>query len=274
MENCYVFEAGSTKTALIYKQNGEKHELTLPGFNPNVENDDFIKELKSSLTIPAEAEIIFYGSGLANEENKNVVRSIFEPFAPSRIKVFDDILGAARSVFKNDAGIICIMGTGGLAAYYNGKEIVKRRGGYGYLIDDLGGGFELGRRFISSWRKGDLSESISNELEIKLGSDAISYSAKIYETKDLRLISGVVPLIVDYKEDTFFSQFLSRYFSDFIDQDILPLYTQFGINKVSVVGSLGTAFYKVLRDELKLHGLQLEQCVQNPIQRLFEYHQH
>src|SRR5690606_4513081 len=125
---------------------------------------EFQQALKTFNDFSNDPVVFFYGSGLGNDEKKDIVRSIFDFLDASQLRVYDDILGAARAAFNNNSGIICIMGTGGLAAYYNGKEIVKRRGGYGYLIDDLGGGFELGKRIIAGWLNGDLSEICAGEL--------------------------------------------------------------------------------------------------------------
>jgi hypothetical protein len=272
MDNFYLFESGATKTALLYVKDGQKHERKLPGFNPNISNNLFEIALKESVGMVEGADVVFYGSGLGSDANKEVVHKLFESHDPASVTVLDDIIGAARAAFKNQAGIICIMGTGGLAAYYNGRVIEKRRGGYGYLIDDLGGGFELGKRMMSAWLNQDIPEEISEHLTKELGNTAKDYSLKIYQTKKLDLVSGIVPYFVDYKEHPFINQLLTEYFTEFVNRDVLPLTEAYGISSFSVVGSVGTGFYSVLREVAKQQHLSLEQCIQNPIQRLFEYH--
>lgn len=41
------------------------------------------------------------------------------------IQVESDLLAAARGLFKCEAGIACILGTGSNSCFYNGKIIVK-----------------------------------------------------------------------------------------------------------------------------------------------------
>src|SRR5690606_15793291 len=129
-----------------------------------------------------------YGAGLGSQENKNKVKEIFNTLESGRIKVYDDILGASRAAFKDQPGIICIMGTGGLAAYYNGKEVIKRRGGYGYLIDDLGGGIELGKRMLTAWINDDLSTACANEIQSFVLEDKVAFLVTLYKNQDLKLI--------------------------------------------------------------------------------------
>lgn len=272
MKNFYLFEAGATKTAVMYLKDGETHEITLPGFNPNIDNPSFRKALESEMEVVDQAEIMFYGSGLATAENKDVVREMFGSYSPAKLYVYDDIIGAARAAFKSNPGIICIMGTGGLAAYYDGRDIAKRRGGYGYLIDDLGGGFELGKKFLAAWLNGDLSEDIQAVLSKETGKGAREYLSQIYESKDLKLISGILPIMAELKNQEEVDLLVQDYFKLFISTNVLPLAQQNGLSTFSVVGSVATGFYSQLRAAAKHFDLQLEQCIQNPIQRLFEYH--
>jgi glucosamine kinase len=115
MDNFYLFESGATKTALLYVKDGQKHERKLPGFNPNISNNLFEIALKESVGMVEGADVVFYGSGLGSDANKEVVHKLFESHDPASVTVLDDIIGAARAAFKNQAGIICIMGTGGVS---------------------------------------------------------------------------------------------------------------------------------------------------------------
>ncbi len=48
------------------------------------------------------------------------------------IQVESDLLAAARGLFKCEAGIACILGTGSNSCFYDGKIVVKnvKAGGY------------------------------------------------------------------------------------------------------------------------------------------------
>ncbi|UKN02614.1 hypothetical protein K6119_03695 [Paracrocinitomix mangrovi] len=272
MKNFYLFEAGATKTDFLSYINGEKTETKLPGFNPNRDNGAFEIAVQEGVKLIDDVDVYFYGSGLESDKNKSIVREIFKFHEQSKLKVCDDILGAARAAFKMSPGIICIMGTGGLAAYYNGQRIVKRRGGYGFLVDDLGGGLELGKRVLAAWLNGDLEETTQMTLEEILGTSKDQIVAKIYQEKDLHFIASVTKFVPEMKDEAIIS-IVKKYFQDFFDQDVIPLTKEFNTNNFSIIGSLGTGFYSVIRTLSMSNNLELEQCIESPVQRLFDFHQ-
>lgn len=271
MDNIYLFEAGATKTQLWFNREGAKNEMSLPGFNPNRDNGAFEIAIQEGIDIPADASVFFYGSGLGSDANKELVKRLFSDHNLKKLKVHDDILGGARAAFNSSAGIICIMGTGGLAAYYNGREIEKRRGGYGYLIDDLGGGFELGKVVIAAWLNGDLIPEDEELLANELGLTKETIVEEVYSEKNLKLIASVSTVVPKMTGEVIRGK-VTSYFEQFLKENVLPLAEEFGSNQFSIVGSLGTGFYQDIRNLAGKLNLQLDQCIQNPIQRLFEFH--
>ena len=271
MDNIYLFEAGATKTQLWYNKEGTKNEMSLPGFNPNRDNGAFEIAIQEGIEIPVDASVFFYGSGLGNDVNKEIVKDLFSSHQLKKLKVQDDILGGARAAFNASPGIICIMGTGGLAAYYDGRDIVKRRGGYGYLIDDLGVGFELGKVVISAWLNGDLLAEDEEVLIKELGLSKETIIEEVYSEKNLKLIASIATVVPKMTGDLIRSK-VTDYFEQFLKANVLPLAEEFGSNQFSIVGSLGTGFYQDIRNLAGKLNLRLDQCIQNPIQRLFEFH--
>lgn len=64
--------------------------------------------------------------------------------APERVRVLDDIEVAYRGAFPDGHGVVVVAGTGAIAVT-RGTHGRLRAGGHGYLIDDDGGGFSIGR---------------------------------------------------------------------------------------------------------------------------------
>lgn len=267
MQDLYLFEAGSTKTDVWYSYKGKEDHLQLPGFNPNREHSTFLTALKD-LDIPSDAKIVFYGAGLSHEANKDYVRNLFKK---SQIKVFDDVLGAARAVYGDSKGVIALMGTGGLAAYFDGEAIVKRRGGYGYLIDDLGGGFELGKAILSAWLNDDLASATSKHLETKLNVQPSGIVKQIYEQQDLALISSL-PIVVKELEDEALRGVYHDYFDQFIKRNVLPICIEFQQHSFAAVGSIGSAFSDVINAVSENYDLKVKQLSKAPSEALFRYH--
>jgi glucosamine kinase len=150
MNPIYLFEAGGTKTTLLVHEDGKTEEIVLPACNPNRGTEAFEIILKTTIRIPENAAVYFYGAGMASEGNQALITNIFNDMYGVQPEIDTDILGGARAAFGNDDGFVAIMGTGGVGAYYDGEKIAIRRGGYGYLIDDYGGGLELGKILVSA----------------------------------------------------------------------------------------------------------------------------
>ncbi len=70
------------------------------------------------------------------------------------IQVESDLLAAARGLFKCEAGIACILGTGSNSCFYDGKIVVKNVRAGGYILGDEGSGAVLGKMFLSDVLKG------------------------------------------------------------------------------------------------------------------------
>lgn len=64
---------------------------------------------------------------------------------PERLLVTDDLHLAYAAHFAPGAGTLVYAGTGSVAYHRTEREEVVRAGGYGYLIDDLGGAFWQGQ---------------------------------------------------------------------------------------------------------------------------------
>lgn len=272
MGEFYLFEAGATKTAFVKVMEGGTEETILPPYNPNRKYDAFEIAIKEGIDIIPDSKILFYGAGLSSEANKQITRELFSQHAPSSLKVYDDILGAARATCGDRPGIVCVMGTGGLAAHYDGRRIQNRRGGYGYLIDDLGGGFELGKRFVALWLNGDLSERGDNILKAKLNMNKNTFLKEFYRHKEVDQIANLTPYVLQFEDEPAVSELIESYFDDFIKRQVLPICEANGMESFSVVGSVGYFFYRALTKSAKKHKLSVDQCVQNPITRLVKYH--
>lgn len=272
MRDFYLFEAGATKTAFIKVNDQGNEEMILPPYNPNRNYDAFEIAINEGVEIEKNANILFYGAGLGSSANKEITEQLFQKHEPRTLKVYDDIIGGARACYSDQPGIVCLMGTGGLASYYNGKTIEKRRGGYGYLIDDLGGGFELGKRFVALWLNNDLSKRGEDILKEKLDFDKDTFLKTLYEVQDIDLISNLVPFVLQFEDEPKVADLITDYFDDFIKHQVSPLCEEYNCQSFSVVGSVGFYFYRWLVKSAKKVDLSIDQCVQNPIRRLVKYH--
>lgn len=68
--------------------------------------------------------------------------------APHAVRVMPDIHTAYLTAFRPGEGVVVYAGTGSIAFHLGADGDEVRAGGHGYLIDDAGGGFWIGRQAL------------------------------------------------------------------------------------------------------------------------------
>ncbi|NOQ75048.1 MAG: hypothetical protein GQ574_23750 [Crocinitomix sp.] len=288
MAKLFLFESGSTKTNLLVQaclgdsnenKVGDIQEFILSGYNPNRESNTFLQELKL-VNIEKKDQVFFYGSGLGSEKNKSELKTVFQNYFQIDIAVFDDILGSARALYNKESGVFAILGTGGVAGYYDGENVIERNGGYGYLIDDLGGGYELGKRVVSAWLNGHLPQGLQNEIEVLFQCKREVFTAKYYNTpalgysaQGLNEIADTVKLIGAYQDDQFIQELLMNYFTEFFRRHILSLYKVNTIRELKLSGSLAEIYFDVIQNVATQVGIVIKETLRYPAHNLLKFHQ-
>ena len=141
-----IAESGSTRTewALI-EDNHLIQRVFTEGLNPFFQTR---REISRSvrLGLPPSffkrklEQVYYYGAGCTSNEKKNILGASLVAQFKTPIQVESDLLAAARGLFKCDAGIACILGTGSNSCFYDGKIIVKNVKAAGYILGDEGSG--------------------------------------------------------------------------------------------------------------------------------------
>lgn len=72
-------------------------------------------------------------------------RALEARFPSSVVEVVNDALAALTAGTRGTSGVVLIAGTGSIAVGETNKGVVKRAGGYGYLLGDEGSGFAIGQ---------------------------------------------------------------------------------------------------------------------------------
>jgi glucosamine kinase len=288
MKNKILFEAGSTKTTVLSSyslheteadlRQSEPIQINLSGYNPNRPSTAFENELKK-LTIGTEDEIYFYGSGLNSSANKVKVSRLFEDLFGAKVAVFDDVIGAARAAYSNQEGIVGILGTGAVVAVYDGQSIQEIRGGWGYLIDDLGGGYELGKVTLSAWLNQSLSDDLAREIAEYVGCQREEFVHHYYtnpqlgaQSEGLKMVAGVVTFLSKYQGNSKENKIISDYFKLFFNRHVSQISEVTQIKNVRFIGSVAAAFEPILRIITQENGMVMNEIVQFPAQKLWVFH--
>ncbi len=274
-----IADSGSTKTDWrIITNNKENVAFSTIGFNPVLTNAALIiKELEpffvDNLLNQSVEKIHYYGAGCWNKESCSIVQKALAVFFKNAdIQVTNDLLGAARAVCGNQAGIACILGTGANSCLYDGQKIVDNIPALGYIMGDEGSGAYLGKQLLQSYFYRALPQEIAKKLTREYDISKKILLEKVYQHKGgNKYLASFAKFIMAHKKHPFIKKMLADSFDDFINKQLLKYdnATDFSIH---FIGSIAYFSKEILSEVLENNGLQLGKIIRQPIEGLVEFH--
>lgn len=273
-----IADSGSTKTDWTIIKNDKTTQLvTTKGINPFFQTeDDIAHEIESNLLphLPSQTfdDIYFYGAGCAFDDKIKIVsQAIKKHLTCDEVVVNSDILAAAHALCGRESGIACILGTGSNSCAYDGTKIIKNVSPLGFILGDEGSGAVLGKLFIGSLLKNqltkELKEEFLNEYDITIG-DIIH---RVYrEPFPNRFLASISPFIKKHITNSSVHNLVLNSFMDFFQKNVM----QYDYKKESVhfIGSVAFHYESILREAAKLKGIKVGQILKSPMQGLIKYH--
>src|SRR5665647_1288468 len=121
-------------------------------------------------------------AGVGREEDRVVLRELLAGFPPTYtiLRLDDDGMIALAGATVGEPGVAIICGTGSIVYGCNKEGIYARAGGWGPLIGDEGGGYDIGRKgMIAVMQAGDGRGPQTLLTELLLSALAVSSYEKI-----------------------------------------------------------------------------------------------
>ena len=204
-----AIDGGGTKTAFVlFNEKGEILEmLTLGGTNPNAYGLDEAKRVLAEgidrlLSMGVGVLGLYAGiSGASVGENRESLQSFLRsryPFIKSRVE--GDIHNVINSVGSMEKCIGVISGTGSVVYGYDGN-LLHRAGGWGYLFDDAGSGFDMGRelfRYCLSCEDGIAEKSELYERVSQRVGGAVFDNLSIIYAKGKDYVASFAPMVFEF----------------------------------------------------------------------------
>lgn len=274
-----IAESGATKAEWCLIGNGKPKPVLTQGISPYFFTEEKIVELLQNELLPrlpaaiGASKIFYYGTGMRNPDNvKMVKKALQKVFKKSTIDINDDMLAAARALNGTGKGMTCNLGTGSFSCYYNGKKIMKRAPGIGYILGDEGSGAYLGKKVIQYY----LYNTFDDELRYR-------FDAK-YKTSPVEVLENVYRKPLANRYLAAFSMFLSENRGHYMIENII----EDGLNDfffnhlckfneiwklpVGFVGSIAFGFKDVLKELCGVYEFELGKILKTPMSGLVEYH--
>jgi N-acetylglucosamine kinase-like BadF-type ATPase len=142
-------------------------------------------------------------AGHSHESRRVEVHSKLKTLFPlANIEIVPDYIASYSGALSGKPGVIVVSGTGSIAYGENIHGKSHRVGGYGYLIDDSGSGYGVGRSAIAavlraldgSGPKTALTQALAEELRVD---DFPSIISAVYGgSVDRVRIAGITPIVV------------------------------------------------------------------------------
>ena len=273
-----IADSGSTKTDWsLVDERGLVSSFSTSGMNPFFRTkEDISLEIRRTLIPELKkyniCSIRFFGAGCAFPEKNEIIRAaIAENFNTNDIEVGSDLLGAAIGLCGNQSGIVCILGTGSNSCFYDGKRIVENVSPLGYILGDEGSGAVLGKLFLGSCLKNQLSEGMKEKFLDFIGLTPAQILDQVYKQPlPNRFLAGISPFIKENISDKTVCDLVYSAFVDFFRKNVMQYnYRQ---NDISFTGSVAYHFQDILFQVAAHLNIKINVIVQSPTDGLVKYY--
>lgn len=269
------FDSGATKCDCIVldQNNCYVRHFSDTGFNANYADDETISAIFSrfSQVTPGRYEqIIFSGAGCGNPQNENRIKNLIDKyFQADKIVVESDLAGACRLLCHEQSGIVAILGTGAAVCLYDGIRIAEQVPSLGWMLGDEGSGTHLGKKFITSYLKGELLSETVAAFESEFGVDRTEVLRRIYRSSSPNLFfSGITKFMNSHTAtDPQIKVAICEAFEDFFQNQVSKItnYQQYTLN---IMGSIGIHFSTYLEQIAAKNGIRIGRTAGSPLHLL------
>lgn len=234
-------------------------------------NSEALKGLQNTVT-----EIYFYGAGCGTAIPKALLKAVLEAVYPKAlVSVNEDTMAAIYATLKtkNEAGIVCILGTGSNCSFFDGHTVHQKIASLGYtLMDDASGNYfgkQLLRDYYFNSMPETLKEVFNNTYDIR--PDTIKYN--LYKQPNPNAyLANFAEFLVNNKDTAYCKKLIIKGMRLFAETMILQYKEEVKNHPVHFAGSL--AYY--CQDEIRLVakdlGFKTGRFVKRPIDGLVAYH--
>lgn len=272
-----IAESGSTRTEwALVEDNHLVQRVFTEGLNPFFQTRREISRsvrlgLPESFFKKKLDQVYYYGAGCSSYEKKNILGASLVAQFKTPIQVESDLLAAARGLFKCEAGIACILGTGSNSCFYDGKIIVKNVKTAGYILGDEGSGAVLGKLFLADLLKGLAPKELANEFHEKFRISVNDVMESVYNLPfPNRFLGTIAYFLGDYMDNEYVYNLLTNNLRSFFNRNVCQYdYINYPIR---FVGSLAYAYPDILQEVAQEFGVEIDVIEETPMNGLIEFH--
>lgn len=278
--NIYLLaEAGATSVDwFLFNRDGVVDTFKSAGINPETMQSGSLlanigAELVDWLGSRAIAKAYYYGAGLGNPAFQLAITEwLRDLFPETYVEAGHDLLAAARAACGSQTGLVAILGTGSIAARWDGQTVVERRGGQGWLFGDEGSGAWLGKMLLKAALDGELDPETVQKIEDFAGMPLLDIRKTVYQSeKPGAKMAEFARFVGENRSIPAVNRMVMRGLGEFVEKTMLPLQVD-GLS-AHFVGSVAEAFAPELRNICANAALPVACIVPRPGEMLVKWHQ-
>ncbi len=290
-----IADSGSTKTHWsLLTANGHHQEFKTDGINPMLQTEEEIYASVSNGLLPQigplmwagkVTNIFFYGAGCTPEKKVLVAGALTRIFKDAAVEVASDMLGAARGLFADKAGVACILGTGSGSCLYDGSQIAWAVPSLGYILGDEGSAATLGKRLVGDLLKNQLGEDLKHAFLAEYNLTQADILDHVYKQPfPNRWLAGLARFCHGHLDDPRIYKLVYDHFDSFVTRNVAQYHAEYRgtiDNRMATVptplstafvGSVAYFYADVLRNVMVQHGYRIAKILQDPLEGLIAYH--
>ncbi|MCD7710725.1 MAG: ATPase [Porphyromonadaceae bacterium] len=272
-----IADSGSTKTEwwLVGKE-GVVRTFRTQGIHPYLLSDEEIRRLLSRellMELPVEriTEVYFYGAGCTGARKESLRLQLQRVIAPDRVEVESDLLGAARALYGDTAGIVGILGTGSNAGMYDGVQVVTQTPSLGFILGDEGSGVDLGKRLLADALKGALPAQLSEAFFSRYSLTREVVLENVYRRPlPNRYVAQFSPFVREHLDNPYMRQLALDCFTSFFRRNICAY--SYRDYPVRLVGSVAYHYEALVREAAASLSVTIDRVLPSPGEALAQYH--
>lgn len=269
-----IIDAGSTKSEWLLLDGGEvESRFQTDGFNPNYGNIRTLETIVETRLISSLKEIHYYGTGCGSEQNRQLIKEVFQKRFPNTdIHVTHDLMAACHAVLGHEKGIACILGTGSNSCVYDGEDITERAVSLGYLVGDEGSGMHIGKEVVKAYFYGFMPEDLKQSFDAAYHLELKDFIQHFYHGEwPSRYLASFAKFAGEHQTHPYIKGMVKDCFRAFIEAFVLR-FEECKSLKISFVGSVAYHFRAVLEEALADYGLTMGEVMSAPAEGLIRYY--
>ncbi|WAC02806.1 N-acetylglucosamine kinase [Lacinutrix neustonica] len=279
-----IVDSGSTKCDWIAVDNQGKQlreKIRTKGLNPAILSEKklrkTIKKSKDLVDIKEKVEhVFFYGAGCGTENPRLMLKVVLQEFfINADIAVKEDTMAAVYATIdsRDQAAVVCILGTGSNCSYYDGKILHQRVNSLGYtLMDDASGNY-YGKQLIRDYYFNHMPEDIKISFAGKynMESDFIKYNLYKQPNPNAYLAQFAEFMILN-RDSAYIQKLIKEGIRLFAKNMIFQYKEEIKTVPVHFAGSIAFFCKSEIKEVAEEMGFRIGNFERRPIEGLVNFH--